>query len=180
MEIDQFSVEESDQYWELYFGRRGVVDGDVGSALHGMKILHIQKEREVYFPDEQFTAMILERLNGFPKAIEFLYALSKKAEDPGSHSNADTVELISDFLRAVPHKGTLFKQEEPKPREFRVDFEVVRKGHVYVTATTKEEAEKAAFETPAQEDLYEYLGREEAQHGDEAADMRVTRIEEAE
>ena len=173
MEIDNFSVEEDEEYWELYLGRTSGLNG-----LHGHKIIKCPKTQ--FWPDEKQTKMILERLNGFPKAIEFLYELSKVLEGSKIENEKRVGEHIDEFLSAVPHQHSLLKQEEPRPREFRVDFEVVRKGHICVTATTREEAEQAAMETSAQEDLYEYLGREEAQHGDEASDVRITRVEEAE
>jgi hypothetical protein len=166
MQIDNFRDADAieDGTWELWLG-------ELGKATRFVRSDIVDK------PTGAQVALLLERLNGFPKAIEFLYKL---IDNWSNYCMADVFELIEDFLSAIPHQHSLLSQEEPKPREFRVDFEVVRKGHICVTATTREEAEKAAMETSAQEDLYEYLGREEAQHGDEAVDVRITGVEEAE
>lgn len=178
MEIDNFTVEQTADYWELYFGRRDPVDGDLSSARHGLKIIHIKKE--TYFPDERFTAMLLERLNGFPKAIEFLIKLRDAAEDPGSHSNTDTVELINEFLDAVPHRYTKLSEDEPKPRPFTVKFEKVMKGSVEVVATTRDEAERMAWESNAQEELSEQMQRDGEARGEGAVETRVVKIQPSE
>jgi len=171
MDIDKFRVVRNENTWELWLG------DSAPEMTNGKRFLKLFGADR---PVKEDADLMLERLNGFPKAIEFLYELSKVLEGSKIENEKRVGEHIDEFLSAVPHQHSLLKQEEPRPREFRVDFEVVRKGHICVTATTREEAEQAAMETSAQEDLYEYLGREEAQHGDEASDVRITRVEEAE
>jgi len=169
VEIDKFRVVHNENTWELWLGDSSP---EMTNGRRFLKLFGADR------PVKEDADLILERLNGFPKAIEFIYQLSKKAEDPGSHSNTDTVALIDDFLNAVPHKHSLLKQEEPKPREFNVTIARTIKATVNVVATSKEEAAELVWERGDQ--IGEAFEMTERVDGDEAYEDNVSNVEEAE
>lgn len=179
MEHPQFHIHEYSSQWELYYGiTTGAVDED---SRAGKCVIRAPKAAQVpeYYPDAQMNELLLERLNGFPKAIEFIQELLNFIKGNPDRGSAKTRELIEDFLKSVPHvHSSAHIETEPEPREFDVTIARTTKATVNIVATSREEAEVLVWEHGDQiGDAFDLVNKLE---GDEAYEETVVDVRLAE